>query len=337
MASLEPSVAEVRRAVGSAVCDLAPGSTLLVACSGGADSLALASAAAFVAARAGLFLDAAVVDHGLQPGSGVVARMVADTLGGLGCRTVHVLRVNVGADGGPEAAARSARYGALDQIDADVVLLGHTRDDQAETVLLGLARGSGPRSIAGMRPVSGRYRRPLLGVARATTELYCAVLGLRPWADPHNRDPTYARVRVRSLLLPALEQSLGPGVTAALARTGELLRRDNDALDLWAATAVAGAPDGVVCIGDLEGLPRAVRTRVIRSAALAAGVSATDLTFGHVDAVDGLVTDWHGQHGVDLPGGLRAVREADRIVFVPAASDGPPVVVTRLRPWTPST
>jgi len=191
-----PAVAAVRVAVRRALEDVAPGATVLVACSGGADSLALAAGLAWQArAREGgaWRAGAVVVDHGLQAGSGDVARAAADACRALGLDPVRVVRVAVGTDGGPEAAARAARYAALeavaDEEDAAAVLLGHTLDDQAETVLLALARGSGERALAGMRPVRGRLRRPLLGLRRADTEAACAAQRLVPWHDPTNGRP----------------------------------------------------------------------------------------------------------------------------------------------------
>ncbi|MDP9399194.1 MAG: tRNA lysidine(34) synthetase TilS, partial [Actinomycetota bacterium] len=210
---MDASALAVRSAVRAHLADLPPGTTVLVACSGGADSLALAAATAFVAPRTGLVAGALVVDHGLQVGSDVRAAALVTSLQAMLAGPVEVLAVAVGQAGGPEAAARSARYAALDEaaqrLGAAAVLLGHTRDDQAETVLLGLARGSGPRSLAGMRPVSGRYRRPLLALDRATVRAACTAHGLIPWDDPYNGDPRYARVRVRRAALPALEEALG--------------------------------------------------------------------------------------------------------------------------------
>jgi tRNA(Ile)-lysidine synthase len=203
-----------------------------------------------------------------------------------------------------------------------VILLAHTRDDQAETVLLGLARGSGARSLAGMAPAAGLLRRPLLDVPRSTTAAACIASGLRPWHDPHNDDPTYRRVRVRQEVLPVLEEALGPGVTEALARTAGLLRADADALDVLAAdlaeTAVRRTEGEVVCdIGMLEVEPTAIRTRALRQGALEAGCKATDLTAGHIAAVDLLITDWRGQRWIDLPQGVRAVRRDGSIVLAP--------------------
>jgi tRNA(Ile)-lysidine synthase len=231
-----PAVAEVRNAVRADLADLAAGDLVLVACSGGADSLAVAAAAAFVAPRLGLRAGGVTVDHGLQPGSDTRAAQVAVLLGQLGLDPVRNMAVAVpGSGAGPEADARNARYRALDTVastaGAVAVLLGHTLDDQAETVLLGLARGSGGRSLAGMPARRGPYRRPLLAVRRAATLAACDELGLEPWHDPHNADFRFARARVRHQALPALEAALGPGVAEALARTAGQLRADAACLD----------------------------------------------------------------------------------------------------------
>jgi tRNA(Ile)-lysidine synthase len=289
---------------------------VLVACSGGADSLALAAAVAFEAPRCGVPAGLVTVDHGLQPGSAQQARRVAALGFELGFDPVEIVPVTVGTGAGPEAAARAARYAALDRaadsLDADV-LLGHTLDDQAETVLLGLGRGSGPRSVAGMRPRSGRYLRPLLGLRRATTEAACAALGFEPWRDPHNADRALQRVRLRSEVLPLLEDVLQGGVAEALARTASLLQDDLDALDTLAA-ARNGAGDQADASA-LAAVPRAVRTRMLRNWALAHG--ATELSAVHTAALDALVADWHGQGAVDLPGGLRVARMSGRLVAHP--------------------
>ncbi|MEU8221598.1 tRNA lysidine(34) synthetase TilS [Kribbella sp. NPDC048915] len=321
---LHPAVARTREAVRATLSELPQGTTVLVACSGGTDSLALAAATAFEAPKLGLRAGAVIVDHGLQPDSGHVARTAAEQCRGLGLDPVEVREVEVGNQGGPEGAARSARYDALraaaDEVGADVVLLAHTRDDQAETVLLGLGRGSGARSLAGMAPAVGLLRRPFLEVPRATTAAACIASGLRPWHDPHNDDPQYTRVRVRHEVLPVLEEALGPGVVEALARTAGLLRADADALDQLAAEVAESALSRVegqvrADIAVLEEQPAAIRTRVLRQAALEAGCRATDLTAGHVASVDELVTDWRGQRWIDLPQGVRAIRQGGFIIF----------------------
>jgi tRNA(Ile)-lysidine synthase len=315
---LSPAVATIRNSVRAAVAGLAEGDLVLVACSGGADSLALAAALAFVAPRAGLRAGAVTVDHGLQDGSAQRAAALVPLLGELGLDPVRAVAVTVDGQGGPEAAARTARYAALERVAASLgaaaVLLGHTLDDQAETVLLGLARGSGPRSLAGMPPARGVFRRPLLGVRRSVTAQACAALRLVPWDDPHNADRRYARVRVRRDALPALEAALGPGVTEALARTADQLREDAEVLEKIAA-AERACGDTALAAASLAELPSAVRTRVLRSAALAAGCPAGSLTSAHVARIEELVTAWHGQRWVDLPGGVRAARRSGRLVF----------------------
>ena len=322
--SLHPSVAAVRHAVRRGLADLDPGARLLVACSGGADSLALASATVFEGRDQGWYVVGATVDHGLQEGSDTRADAVVAQLATIGVDETVSARATVEAPGlGPEAAARAARYAVLEQLretfDADLVLLGHTRDDQAETVLLGLTRGSGGRALAGMRRSFEHYRRPLLDVSHTDTVTACQVEGLRIWDDPHNDDPAFTRVRVRRRVLPMLEDELGPGVTDALARTAEQLRPDMELLDAYADQALldlegVGSVDGLPVDALLE-LPSSIRTRVLRLAAVAAGAPAGELFHQHVLAVDALLTDWHGQKWVDLPGHLNAVRREGGLRF----------------------
>jgi tRNA(Ile)-lysidine synthase len=319
---LDPAVAETRRAVRSSLADLEPGATVLVACSGGADSLALASATAFEARKPAVTAAGTTIDHRLRPGSERQAQLAARTMSELGLDPVEVVQVEVSGHGGPEAAARKARYDALDavadRIGAGVILLGHTRDDQAETVLLGLARGSGARSLAGMRTVAGRYRRPFLGLARALTRQACAAQRLVAWQDPHNDDPAYARVRVRNRVLPVMEAELGPGIAAALARTAQLLGGDADLLDALANDLLieASTATGALDVGVLLEAPPALRGRILRLAALSAGCPATDLTAEHIRAVESLLTSDGQQRSLDLPGSMRALRRGTDLRFV---------------------
>lgn len=328
-----PAVAAIRLAVRRALHDVlteqppppAGGRRPLVlaACSGGADSMALATALAFEAPKLGIRAGAVTVDHGLQAGSGERARDVVVRLCGLGLEPVACVAVTVGRAGGPEAAARDARYAALDAVaeerGAAAVLLGHTRDDQAETVLLGLARGSGTRSLSGMPAVNGRYRRPFLLLDRQTVRKACLVQGVDVWEDPHNHDPAYTRSRVRHEALPVLEKSLGKGVIEALARTAQLSRDDADALDQWAAEAerqvLADDGTGGLRVAPLYALPPAVRRRVLRRAAVAAGAPAGSLFARHIEEADRLLTDWHGQKPLNLPGGVVARRSDGRLFF----------------------
>ncbi len=286
---------------------------LLVACSGGPDSLALAYAARHQAGRDRLPYAAVVVDHGLQHGSDQIAAQTLDRLTAMGYAEIDVVRIDIDPTdpSGPEAAARDHRYAALrDRAAArgSTVLLGHTLDDQAETVLLGLARGSGSRSLSGMAVRRDELLRPLLGLRRVTTVASCGELGLTPWVDPHNADPRYARVRVRTSVLPVLEDQLGPGVAEALARTAELLRDDADALDQLAA--VIDPSTETLDVLALTDLPTAVRRRVLM--AWMAGRGITGLGYVHVRAVDRLITDWHGQQRAEVPGGA-VTRVNDRL------------------------
>ncbi|MGV8968320.1 MAG: tRNA lysidine(34) synthetase TilS [Cellulomonas sp.] len=333
MSGPAPAVAAARLAVRAELADLTAGALVLVACSGGPDSLALAAATGFVAPRAGLRAGAVVVDHALQPGSGRVADDAAAACRGLGLDPVRVVRVAVGGVGGPEGAAREARYCALEggatELGAPAVLLGHTLDDQAETVLLGLARGSGARSLAGMPVRRGVFRRPLLGLRRADTLAVCAALGLEPWHDPTNAGqaladgPAPLRSAVRRHVLPVLEDVLGPGVATALARTADQLREDADALDALAGELVAaawteapGAAVGPLAIAPLVAALPALRHRALRLAALAAGCPPGDVHRSHVLAIDALVTDWHGQGAVALPGRIGVVRACGSLTFI---------------------
>jgi len=326
-----PAVAAVRLGVRRCLsgAGLAPGDLVLAACSGGADSLALAAALAFEAPRLGLSGGGVTVDHGLQAGSAGQAQKVAKSLAAMGLDPVECLSVTVASPGaGPEAAARAARYLALDRAasaaGAAAILLGHTMDDQAETVLLGLARGSGARSLAGMAERNGRCLRPLLGVRRAQTRAACAALDLEPWDDPHNADPGYARARVRHRLLPFLESELGPGVTEALARTARQLRADADFLDSLAKTETERmAPDGRgLPLDAVAAMPQAIRSRVLKHAAIAAGCPPGALTAGHVAGLDALVTGWRGQRWTDLPGGVRGQRWCGKLLFSSSNAEG---------------
>jgi len=321
------SLGVVRRAVRSALADIAPG-RLVVGVSGGADSLALLAATVRESTGRGHLVTAVTVDHGLQDGSAALAARVAATARTIGATDAEVVQVQVRPDGtGPEAAARLARHRALtevaDRVGAMAVLLGHTLDDQAETVLLGLARGSGARSLSGMARVSGVAVRPLLGVRRADTEAACAELGLEPWTDPHNTDPAFTRARVRADLMPVLAATLGPGAVAALARSADLLRADAAALDAWAVeAAVSVRDDEGLAVERLAALPDAVRSRVLRAAAVEAGSPPGSLTAAHVAAVDALVTDWRGQGAVALPGPVSALRDCGRLHLAEGAAAG---------------
>jgi tRNA(Ile)-lysidine synthase len=292
-----------------------PRDPLIVACSGGTDSLALAEATSDVVAQAAMdrrLLVGATVDHQLQSGSADRAVATANQLAGIGYQQVELLTVAVAGAGGPEAAARRARYTALRQLAEEVgtadqpaaVLLAHTADDQAETVLLGLARGSGPRSIAGMRPWRSPWGRPLLGVNRSETAETCRAAGLLPWQDPHNIDPAFTRVRLRREVLPLLDEVVHGGVRAALGRTAILLTQDLDALDEIAEGVLEQVvrADGTLDAATLSTQPAAVVGRVLRSWAAAGGVGP--LSYEHLHRMVAQVTGARAPAQVRVPGGF---------------------------------
>ena len=299
------------------------GDLVLVALSGGPDSLALAAAAAFEGPRAGLRMGAITIDHQLQPDSVAQAERAAAQARELGLDPVIVETVEVVDDGaGPEASARAARYGAIERVSERVgakhVLLGHTLDDQAETVLLGLARGSGGKSLHGMAAVNGQLVRPLLGMRRAETVQACADQGLDPWHDPHNDDERFKRVRIRKTVMPMLEAELGPGIAEALARTATTLREDSETLDAlaseWAHEIIDRDATGRITldVGGLVTQPAALRQRICRLVAEQGfGVS---LTRAHTMAVSSLATEWRGQGPIDLPG-IRVERAEGQLFF----------------------
>lgn len=311
------ALVDIRSAVRPYLEKLSAGDSLLVAVSGGADSLALAAAVIAESKDLALRPIAVTIDHQLQDGSAAQAARVAEQLTSLGYADVISRKVSVDQSSGLESGARDARYDALHEIASEVnasqIYLGHTRDDQAETVLLGLARGSGARSLSGMAAVNGKIIRPLLNLTRELTEQVCRDLNIEIWNDPHNLNQEFSRVRVRTRVLPVMEEEMGPGISQALARTAALLRDDADALDQLAEQAVGGLNLSDLEIDYLLLLPKAVRTRVLRKAIYAQGAPGGAITADHVSAVEALITSWHGQGEVSLPGGVKVARISGRL------------------------
>jgi tRNA(Ile)-lysidine synthase len=314
------AVPAVRNAVRHWLEKHEAGDKVLVAVSGGADSLALAYALAIEAKQLAITVIGVTVDHQLQSQSANQAEKVVTQLKDFDLDCV-VKKVVVDIKDGLEASARKARYQALVEVATDenvvAVFLGHTKDDQAETVLLGLARGSGTRSLSGMAHHSGIYVRPLLEISRSQTEDFCNEVGLKFWTDPHNSDSMFARVRVRTEALPVLEKSIGPGITEALARSAHLLRDDADALDHWAKREEIHLDLADLECAHLESLPRAIRTRILRSAIYAAGAPAGSVSADHVSAVEALISAWNGQGALNLPGGVKVERISGRLSLSP--------------------
>ncbi len=318
---LSPAQGLIRLAVRNCLTSSTkPGQKLLIAVSGGADSLALAAACEFEAKKLKVKIAAAVIDHSLQNNSDKVAAQTAKTLAALGFEEVVVKKIAVGKAGGPESAARTARYTALETLrqktNSHFIVLGHTSSDQAETVLLGLVRGSGSKSLSGMSEKTGVLLRPLLGIERATTEAFCKDSGIKYWEDPQNKDEKFLRVMIRKHVLPFLEKQLGGSVAASLVRTSDQLREDNTYLESqvdksfkkYAKVSGSGISFDAKAI---EKLPAAILNRVIKKALDGFGSESSRT---HVLAVSDIVLSWHGQKPLALPG-VRVVRKGNTITF----------------------
>jgi tRNA(Ile)-lysidine synthase len=312
-----PALLELRQAVRFWFEKLEPNSKVCIGVSGGADSLALAAAAKLESKNFSIDLVAVIVDHGLQANSAEIAEFAKQQLIKLGFQDIFVGRASVQIIDGLEASARRARYKvfqqAIETYGPNTFLLGHTKNDQAEGVLLGLARGSGTKSLSGMQEVSGIFVRPLLGIDRATTEIACHESNIEFWVDPHNSNQDFTRVRVRENILPLLENEIGPGIIDALARSAKILREDATALDEWAESVFRQVKPMDIEISILDGLPVAVRSRVLRMAIYAAGAPAGSISAAHLEPIEAFVSDWRGQGHTSLPGGVKVCRISGRL------------------------
>jgi tRNA(Ile)-lysidine synthase len=312
-----PALLELRQAVRFWFEKLEPNSKVCIGVSGGADSLALAAAAKLESKNFSIDLVAVIVDHGLQANSAEIAEFAKQQLIKLGFQDIFVGRASVQITDGLEASARRARYKvfqqAIETYGPNTFLLGHTKNDQAEGVLLGLARGSGTKSLSGMQEVSGIFVRPLLGTDRATTEIACHESNIEYWVDPHNSNQDFTRVRVRENILPLLENEIGPGIIDALARSAKILREDATALDEWAESVFRQVEPLDIEISILDGLPVAVRSRILRMAIYAAGAPAGSISAAHLEPIEAFVSDWRGQGHTSLPGGVKVCRISGRL------------------------
>lgn len=311
------AVVDLRNAVRPFLENLTAGDCALVAVSGGADSLALAYALIKEAPDLAITLIGVTVDHQIQSGSAEQAKKVRTVLKEMGYPEVLIEKVTVEEKSGLEADARTARYAALDAAASAYgvtqIFLGHTRDDQAETVLLGLARGSGTRSLSGMATVNGKYARPFLNITREKTVAACEEAKLSPWNDPHNENEKFTRVKIRNKILPLMESEIGPGIAAALSRSAAILRDDADALDEMAQAVITRIDLKDLDCAALAELPRAIRSRVLRAAIYSAGAPGGSISADHLAAVEALVTSWRGQGEVSLPGGVKVSRISGRL------------------------
>lgn len=300
--------------------------SVVVGLSGGADSLVLTAVAVWVGERAGFTVQAVVVDHGLQIGSAKIASSAAMAATMLGATSIEIRNVDVGTDGGMEMAARTARRAALLEVaNGRPILLGHTANDQAETVLLRLLRGSGAHSLSAMSACTKTWHRPFLSHSRGDIETavveLLTPLGITPWQDPHNFDEVFSRVRIRNLL-ETLSQEFGPSIISGLVRTADMLRADNQVLDHMATESfrMSHNSETQVSMGvqELEDVSPAIRTRIIKLCfdQLTAGTrESSPLTHQHVMSVEALISSWSGQGGIALPLGVTARREYGRLVF----------------------
>ena len=312
-----PALLELRKAVRFWFEKLEPNSKVCIGVSGGADSLALAAAAKLEANNFPIDLVAVIVDHGLQENSAEISQIAKQQLTKLGFEDIFIGKANVQITDGLEASARRARYKvfqqAIETYNPNIFLLGHTKNDQAEGVLLGLARGSGTKSLSGMQEVSGNFVRPLLGIDRVTTEIACREANIEFWVDPHNSNQEFTRVRVRENILPLLENEIGPGIIDALARSAKILREDATALDEWAESIFRQVEPMDIEISILVGLPVAIRSRVLRMAIYAAGAPVGSISAAHLEPIEAFVSDWRGQGHTSLPGGVKVCRISGRL------------------------
>ena len=306
-----------------------PGTALAVAVSGGADSLALLHTLRTLAGRRDWKLVVLTVDHGLRPGSRADADFVVAHALALGL-PARLLVAPPGAVAarrpgqGVEAAARAVRYELLeraaDEEGCELIATGHTADDQAETVLLQLLRGSGPGGLAGMAVRSGRLLRPLLRVTRAEARACCEAVGVAWREDPTNADPRFLRNALRLRVLPLLEE-LRPGATRTLARHAELAADERAwlaeltarALERLAVAPGAGGPGVALDAPRLAAQPVALARRVVRAAAAAAGQPPP----GAADVEEVLALARAGREGGEhrWPGGGCARRQGPLLVL----------------------
>jgi tRNA(Ile)-lysidine synthase len=297
---------------------------VVVACSGGPDSLALLA----LAARAGLCPVAVHVDHGARAGSAAEADVVAGFAKRLGTGFAGE-RVVVPPGPNFEARAREARYEALERararLGATAVLVGHSRDDQAETVLLNVLRGAGVSGLAGIPARRGTIVRPLLEVPRADLAAVCAALGLCPLADPMNADPAHRRVWLRREVIPALEAGAARDLRAVLARQAAVARADSDLLDSLAADLLARAvgpvseergvaTGGGLAVAVLTAAPEALARRAVRL-----WLGAPPPSAAHTDAVMAVVQG--DRRGVELPDGVQVIRSSGRVHRLDSCGD----------------
>ncbi len=312
------AVAEVRHAVRVGLAEFKPADLVLVACSGGSDSLALAKAASLECAASHVSIGAIVIDHGWNSKSTEICAKTAQKLVSFDLAPVVVEKLPDHEHN--ETTARDLRYQAFghvaQKLGAAGILLAHNKNDQAETVLLRLARGSGSTSLAGMPPKRDAYHRPLLEVDRSTIEAACRQWGLDPWQDPANSDEKHLRVKVRKRVLPALVDALGPTVVESLARSASLLRDDAELLDSQAMQvfdAFFDATDRILDADKLAQEPAALTRRVLLLWISELGVERSLVNSTHTFQLESLLHDKSESRQVSLPGNFVAYRQGQAL------------------------
>jgi tRNA(Ile)-lysidine synthase len=338
----------VERAITRAVAQYTlwtPGARLVVAVSGGGDSLCLLGALLALRASGHRLapgeLIVAHLDHGLRgEESNADARYVQRLASDLGLTCV-IERAEIAPETFSEDHARQMRYAFLRRVavehDAERIVTGHTRDDQAETILLHWLRGGGLAGLRGMAPLHDDIARPLLDVTHAQTLAYCAAVGWQPREDSSNRDPRFLRNRIRHELLPLLE-TYNPGIRDLLVRNGVLLAADDDYLDAQAQSAwdkIAEVNTYLLGKNNIRGsvrlhleplraLPAAIRHRLYRAAARNLLCADVALEARHILALDKLLANRRTGATLHLVGGLRAQLAYDALIFTTSSGSPSP-------------
>ncbi|MEO8359535.1 MAG: tRNA lysidine(34) synthetase TilS [Vicinamibacteria bacterium] len=320
-----PLVSAVRRSLGSAGL-LRPGVTVISALSGGPDSVALLDALLRAGKKVGINVVAAHLDHAIRDDSRADAAFCEEL-----CDRYRV-RIRTGRsqpstqavkEGGREEAARLSRYSFLRRVareeNAGAILLGHTLDDQAETVLMRLMRGSGSLGLSAMRPWDGELLRPLLESRRSTVIAHLIAHRLPYRTDPTNLDPSFVRNRVRHELLPLLADRFNPNITEALGRTARTLAEESAALREVAAQlldrAVATSVDGMAIeLAVMKASPEGLVKTAVREALKRAG-GLRSVSSVHIDGLWNLINESRGGSSLPLPGGRKATISRGRLIL----------------------
>lgn len=312
---------KVRNSLRKALEGLPDGSPIGVGVSGGADSLALllGLTTLYKGDKARL-VHVVTVDHGLQPVTAQVSERVAALAESYGFHS-HVERIVVDMNRNSlEDAARDARYEAfrknIEEYNLGAFLIAHTKNDQAEQVLLGLLRGSGTKSVSGMPNSRDVFIRPLLtSVSRGETKKVCVENNVEFWSDPENDSDDYSRVVIRKLL-HEISTKTGQDLIDPLVRTASIAKDDNDALEFYADNLYQSAQTADWSVDVLMTAPKAVRSRVLKKKILSLHVPSENVTWEILQRVESLLSDWRGQGEVTLACGHSVSRKNNRIIFI---------------------